>query len=138
MYGANTIAEMGEMSLTGVTSETAGASSFGASVQKFFKVGNDDPGEVTFSGNYDPTDTNGQVALNALSNYNNGLTNLYFYDQYGAGTAGDLYTYWQVESGGGIFITNFNNFTLPLNNIGTVSFTGKVSGGYMEWVDTNA
>ena len=138
MYGANTVAEMGEMSLTGVTSETAGASSFGAAAQTKFKVGTDDPGQVTFSGNYDPTDTNGQVALNALSSVNYGLTNLYFYDQYGAGAAGDLYSYWQVEAGGAIFLTQFNNFTLPNNGIGTVSFTGDVSGGFMERVNTNA
>lgn len=134
MYGANTVAGIGEFTITGVTSDTAESSAFGDTVKTFLKVGIDDPGEITFTGQYDPTDTNGQVALNALAGINIGMTNLYFYDQYGAGATGSSYTFWRVSTGGSILLTQFENVTLPLNGIGTCSFRAKVSGAVMERV----
>lgn len=134
MYGANTIAGIGEFTLSGYRAEFAEDSDFEDTVKKFVRVGADDPGEISFSGNYDPDDTNGQVAINAIKATTIGMTNLYFYDQYGAGAGGDTYSFWRVASGGEILLQEFNAVRMAKNGIGTVTFSGKVSGAGMERV----
>lgn len=133
MYGANTVANIGDFSLSGLTPDLLESTSFGDTVKTWERAGIDDAGEISFSGNYDPSDTNGQVALNALSTVTTGLTNLYFYDQYGAGD-GSTYSFWRVGSGGNIKLTKFNAVTMSKNALGTISFSGKVSGAAMERV----
>jgi hypothetical protein len=135
MYGANTIANIGEFSLSGFVPDLLESTSFGDTVKTYVRAGIDDAGEISFSGNYDPDDDNGQVALNALKTVTTGLTNLYFYDQYGAGAAGTTYSFWRVSSGGSIFLTKFNAVTMAKNSLGTVTFTGKVSGAALERVE---
>jgi len=134
MYGANTVANIGTITASGYTAGLLEDTSFGDTVKTWTRAGIDDAGEITFSGNYDPDDTNGQAALNALKTTTSGLTNLYFYDQYGAGAAGTTYSFWRVASGGDIKLSNFNAFTLEKNSLGTVSFNGKVSGAALERV----
>ncbi len=134
MYGVNTIANIGEFSLSGLAADLLETTSFGDTVKTWERAGIDDAGEISFSGNYDPADTNGQVALNALKAVNTGLTNLYFYDQYGAGAAGTTYSFWRVGSGGDIKFVKFNAISMTKNGLGTISFSGKVSGAAMERV----
>jgi len=134
MYGANTIANIGTFTLSGFTCELLETTSFSDTVKTYIRAGIDDAGDISFSGNYDPGDTNGQAAINAVKTTDIGFTNLYFYDQYGAGAAGTTYSFWRVASGGAIFITKFNNVTLSKNAVGTVDFTGKVSGAALERV----
>ncbi len=134
MYGSNTIANIGEFNLSGFTPDLLESTSFGDTVKTYVRAGIDDAGEISFSGNYDPADTNGQVALNALKTVTTGLTNLYFYDIYAGGSAGTTYSFWRVASGGTILLNKFNAVTMSKNSLGTVSFSGKVSGAALERV----
>jgi len=134
MYGVNTIAGIGEFSMSGYVPDLLESTSFGDDVKAWVRAGIDDAGEISFSGNHDPDDVNGQSALNALKAVTSGLTNLYFYDQYGAGVNGITYTFWRVGSGGDIKLMKFNAITMTKNALGAVSFSGKVSGAAMERV----
>ena len=134
MYVGYTIANLEEFSLGGVEVDLQETTSFGDTVKTYIRAGIDGAGTVSFRGNYDPDDTNGQVAINALQAVASGFTNLYFYDQYGAGAAGTTYSFWRVGSGGEIFITKFNAVTMSKNGIGKCEFTGQVSGAFMERV----
>ena len=88
MYGTYTIANIGEFTLSGFIPDLLESTSSGDTVKTYVRAGIDDAGEISFSGNYDPDDDNGQVALNALKTVTTGLTNLYFYDPDGAGKSG--------------------------------------------------
>lgn len=126
MYGSTVIAGMGEWSLSGFVPDLKESTSFGDTVKKYKRAGIDDAGEVNFSGLYDPDDTNGQVALNALATNTNGLTNLYFYES--------TSVFWRVGSGGEILLSIFRNPSFSKNDLATVRFNGKISGAAMERV----
>lgn len=126
MYGSTVIAGMGTWSMSGFVPEVAEDTAFGDTVKKWKQAGIGDAGEVSFSGNYDPADTNGQVALNALANTDSELTNLYFYES--------TSVFWRIAAGGAIVITKFNAITMAKNALGTIDFTGKVSAKVMERV----
>ena len=129
MYGAYKIAGIGEWSLSGVVPDILEDTAFGDTMKKWKRAGIDDAGEVSFSGNYDPDDTNGQVAINALSLVDDGLTNLYFYEMYGTTNI-----FWRVQAGGEIILQNFNAIKMAKNALGTINFTGKISAKPMERV----
>lgn len=126
MYGSTVIAGLGNWSMTGFVPDVQDDTAFGDTVMKWKQAGIGDAGEVSFSGNYDPDDTNGQVALNALANTDSELTNLYFYES--------TSVFWRVSSGGGIVLTKFNAITMDKNALGKIEFSGKVSGNVMERV----
>lgn len=134
MYGANTIAGLGNWSMTGATPELLESTSFGDTVKTYERAGIDDAGEISFDGNYDPDDTNGQVALNALKSVSSGLTNLYFYELYDV--TNSEFAFWRVGSGGDIKLTKFNAISMAKNGLGTISFSGKVSGAFLERVSS--
>jgi len=124
VYNGNTIAGLGTWSLSGFVPDIQEATAFGDTVKKWVRAGIDDAGEVTFSGNYDPDDTAGQVAINALSTVSTGITLLYFYE--------NTTKFWRVAAGGEILLTKFNAITMSKNALGTIEFTGKISGKAME------
>lgn len=126
MYGSVVVAGMGNWSMTGFTPEVQEDTAFGDTVKKWAYAGIGDAGTISFSGNYDPADTNGQVALNALANADAGLTNLYFYES--------TSVFWRVATGGTIILEKFNNITMAKNALGTISFSGKISAKNMERV----
>lgn len=126
MYGSVLVAGMGEWSLSGFTPDVAEDTAFGDTVKKYKEAGIGDAGTVTFSGNYDPADTNGQVALNALQNQGAELTNLYFYES--------TSVFWRVGAGGSIIITKYPAPKFTKNGLATCSFEGKVSAKVMERV----
>lgn len=126
MYGSAVIAGMGEWSMSGFVPDLAEDTAFGDDVKKWKEAGIGDAGTVSFSGNYDPDDTNGQTALNALANTGAELTNLYFYTK--------TNQFWRVGSGGCIILDKFNALKMQKNGLGTVEFSGKVSGKKMERV----
>lgn len=130
MYGAVVVANIKEWSISGFAQAVAEVSAFNDSVKTYLAVESGDPGTITFSGNYDPADSTGQIALAALVSGGVGLTNLYLY----ANTA----TFWRVGSGGTIIPTKANAITLARNGIGTIHFEGKVSGAAMEQVGTGS
>lgn len=126
MYGSVVIAGMGEWSLSGFTPDIQEDTAFGDTVKKWKQAGIGDGGTFSFSGNYDPADTNGQVALNALANTDAELTNLYFYES--------TSVFWRVASGGALIISKFGAPKFTKNGLATVSFEGKVSAKVMERV----
>jgi len=126
MYGSVVIAGLGEWSMSGFVPDLAEDTAFGDTVKKWKEAGIGDAGTVSFSGSYDPDDTNGQVALNALANTGAELTNLYFYTK--------TNQFWRVGAGGAIILDKFNEVKMQKNGLGTVSFSGKVSGKLMERV----
>jgi hypothetical protein len=126
MYGSVVVAGIGEWSMSGFVPGVVDDTAFGDTVQKWVNAGIADAGEVSFSGNYDPADTNGQVALNALATADVGLTNLYFYESTSA--------FWRVASGGTIVLTEVGNPKFIKNGLATISFKGKISAKAMERV----
>ena len=126
MYDSNVIAGLGTWELTGFTADLQEATAFGDTVKTYIRAGIDDPGGFRFAGNYDPDDTNGQVAINNLKTVTTGLTNLYFYES--------TSVFWRVASGGSLLLSRFNAITMSKNALGTINFEGSVSGAAMERV----
>lgn len=134
LYGSNVIAGIGDFKLSGFKATLLDDTEFGDTIATYKRAGIDNAGTISFSGNYDPDDTNGQDAISALKTVTSGLTNLYFYDQYGAGAAGTTYSFWRVASGGEIFLTDFDAIAMQKNGLGTISLAGQVSGAVMEHI----
>lgn len=126
MYGSVVVAGIGEWSMSGFVPDVVEDTAFGDTVKKYVNAGIADAGEVSFSGNYDPADTNGQVALNALATSDVGLTNLYFYES--------ASVFWRVASGGTIVLTEVQPIKFIKNGLATISFKGKISAKAMERV----
>jgi hypothetical protein len=126
MYGSVVIAGMGQWSMSGFIPNVLEDTSFGDTVKSWNEAGIGDAGTLTFSGNYDPADTNGQVALNALQNTGASLTNLYFYES--------TSVFWRVKAGGSIIISKYGAPTMSKNALATVSFEAKISKMPMERV----
>lgn len=125
-YGADLVAGMGTWEMTGFIPEIQEDTAFGDTVKKWKQAGIGDAGEITFAGQYDPDDTNGQVALRALQNTDSELTNLYFYES--------TSVFWRVGSGGALIMSKFDGPKFGKNMLATISFTCKVSGEVMERV----
>lgn len=121
MYGSVTVANMVSWSMSGFSLPvTAAPTAFGDSGTKVYEVAElGEAGTIEFNGNYDPTDTAGQLALSACSQVGAKLTNLYLYV--------DNNTYWTVGAGGYFIVTKADNVSLPRNNFGTISFSAQVS-----------
>ena len=126
MYGSVVIAGMGTWSMSGFVPDVLEDTAFGDTVKKWKNAGIGDAGTVSFSGNYDPDDIEGQVALNALQYADEGLTNLYFYET--------PTRFWRVAPGGSIVLDKMNAITMEKNSLGKIEFTGRVSGKPMERV----
>jgi hypothetical protein len=126
MYGSVVVAGIGEWSMSGFVPGVVDDTAFGDTVQKWTNAGIADAGEVSFSGNHDPADTNGQVALNALATADVGLTNLYFYES--------TSVFWRVAAGGTIVLTEVAPIKFIKNGLATTAFKGKISAKAMERV----
>lgn len=126
MYGSVVVAGIGEWSMSGFVPDVVESTAFGDTVKTWVNAGIGDAGEVSFSGNYDPADTNGQVALNALTATDVGLTNLYFYES--------TSVFWRVAAGGTIVLTELQQKKFIKNGLATCSFKGKISAKAMERV----
>jgi hypothetical protein len=128
MYGSVVVAEMVSWSMSGFSMPvTSAPTAFGDTGTKVYAVAElGEAGTIEFNGNYDPTNTAGQLALSAVCQAGTHITNLYLY----ANTS----TFWRVGAGGTILITKADAVTLPRNNFGTISFSGQVSAKAMEQV----
>jgi len=126
MYGSVLVAGMGTWSMSGFIPDILEDTAFNDTVKKYLNAGIADAGTVSFSGNYDPDDTNGQRLLDSLSTTTAGLTNLYFYET--------TNRFWRVAAGGTIIMTKFNSITMAKNALGTISFEGRISAQAMERV----
>lgn len=122
--GASTVAEVGQYSLSGFSRDALDSTAFGDDIKEFtFGVG--DAGEISFSGNYDPTDTNGQLIVDSACINGSVFTggDLKFYI--------DSTSYLTVDTGGNILITKCRAIGMDKSGLGTISFTGKCSGKKM-------
>lgn len=123
VYGNVKIAGLSTWSLSGYVPQTLEDTEFGDTIQSFVFGGAGDPGTVTFSGNYDPADTTGQVLFAAACKAELPLTNLYFYE---TATA-----YWWAGTGGQILPTKCDALVMERNALGKVDFAGRISGAVM-------
>ena len=124
---SSTIAGMATWTMSGLSRETIEDTAFGDTVKKYV-FGFMDGGELSFDGNYDPTDSTGQAILNSACENASALgpdsIKLYI----------DNTSYWTVASGGELLVTKASNVTMDKNGLGKVSFTAKVSGAAMELI----
>lgn len=131
MYGSTVVANITEWSISGVAISTIKKEpAFGDTVAEYCVDGINDPGTISFSGNYDPNDSAGQRALSTAAKAATALTNLYLYS--------NTSTFWRVGAGGKIYITKCDAISLPRSGIGTISFEGQVTGAAMEQVGTGS
>lgn len=130
MLGSVVVANIKEWSISGFTMGTLETTAFGSTIKTFVPDKTGDPGTISFSGNYDPADSTGQAALDALCVAGTTSTDLYLY----ANTS----TFWRVGASGNIITTKGKAIALPRAGLGTVSFEGKVSGDDMEQVGTGS
>jgi len=126
MLGSVVVAEITEWSISGFEMGTLETTAFGDTVRKYMPDNTGEPGTISFSGNYDPTDTDGQEAIATLCKNGTTTTDLYLYP--------NADNFWRVGSGGEIIVTKAHAITLPRNGLGSISFEGKVSGAWMELV----
>lgn len=118
MYGSVVIAGLSSWSVSGYEPQILEDTEFGDTVQSFVFGGAGNPGTVTFSGNYDSTDT-GQSTFATACKAEIALSNLYFYE-----TASK---YWAVGAGGLILPTKCDAITMERNSLGKIDFSGKIS-----------
>jgi len=128
MYGSVTIAEQVSWSMSGYSQPvTSAPTAFGDTGTKVYEIAElGEAGTIDFNGNYDPSDTAGQIAISTVCKAGTHIDNLYLY--------ANVSTFWRVASGGYIIVTKANAVTLPRNNFGTISFSGQVSSQAMEQV----
>ncbi len=122
--GASTVAEQGQYSLSGFSRDALDSTAFGDDVKEYtFGVG--DAGEISFSGNYDPTDTNGQLIVDSACLNASVFTggDLKFYV--------DSTSYLTVGTGGNILITKCKAISRDKAGLGTISSTANISGKQM-------
>ncbi len=133
--GANTVVGMGTWAIDGVTVEEFDSSAFG-DTWKSFQYGMKDGGTVSFNGHYTPTDVTGQQMLMLANLYNSALTDLRLYidntsyfvpSQSTSYFAPGAYSTGMPGRVSSVTITTFN-IGLDKSGLGTISFTGKVSG----------
>jgi len=126
----NCVLEIGSYSYTGMTVDTIDVTAFCDSAKDFIP-GMIDPGEITITGNYDPDDTTGQVALEAAveagTEYGPGDVKLYL-----DGNCTNFGTYLTPQSGATLIWTKSKAIGMTASGVGTVEFTAKLSGGVLE------
>ena len=130
MYGSVVLAGQVEWSISGYSQSTAETTAFGDSIKTFEVADAGDPGTISWNGNYDPTDSTGQLALATVSKAGTEITNLYLYC--------NTSTMWRVSSGGVIIVTKCDAVTMPRNGVGKITFEGQVSAAAMEQVGTGS
>ena len=129
MYGSVVVAEQVSWSMSGISMPTTKApTAFSDTVAVKEAADAADPGTLEFNGNYDPSDTNGQIALATVCKEGTHLTDLYLYP--------NTSTFWRVGTNGYIIVTKADAITMPRNGFGSVSFSGDVSSAFMEQVGT--
>ena len=120
-YLGDKVAGMGTWNMSGLTREVLEDTEFGDNV-KTFVFGLADGGTIDFNGYYDPTDTTGQLTLEAavLAGTVLATSMLQFFI--------DSTSYWSVSSGGSYLVTKAQAVSMDKSGLGQISFSVKVSG----------
>ncbi len=128
-YGTTKILGSGKFALSGLSRKTLDASEFGDDID-VFEFGTADGGTISITDAlYDPTDSTGQVMLDALiagelkSLGNNLTSGLRFYI--------NSTSYRQVGTSGHILVTSGYKLDVERNGLAKCGWEGKVSGAPM-------
>ena len=122
VLGTYKVSEMGAWTLDGITNDMIEHQQFG-DLFKSYEFGLGDGGTLTFSGNFDMTDTNGQVALDNACKNKTLITNLKLYID-----ANSFYTPDQTLVSSSILMQKVGAVAFATAGVGTISFSAKVSG----------
>ena len=133
--GTSTIVAMGTWSLSGITADQMESSSFGDN-WKTYEFGMKDGGTISFDGFLDPADTTGQQALMKANLDNTDLTSLRLYvdntSYYEPCQTTSYFAPGSLSTGQDTVYSyvNITSYDIGMDKagLGTVSFTGKVSG----------
>jgi hypothetical protein len=121
--GSNTVAALGNWSIEGIAVDQIETSAFG-SVWKTFEAGMLDGGTLSFSGNFDPDDTSGQLLLQEANLNATHLTSMRFYVDSTSYFEADQTS---VSPKSYVVITSWNVST-DKSGVAQTTFSGKVSG----------
>lgn len=125
--GVTTVAEISSYTLSGFTVDAIDVTAFGDEAKKAVP-GMGDGGDISIKGNYDLSDHTGQLALDAAcdagTEYGPGEIRFYV----------DADHYLTPATGGMIIITKCRAIGMEKSGVGTVEFTGKVSGAHLEYI----
>jgi hypothetical protein len=117
----NTVAEMGQYTLSGFNRDVLEHTAFGTTVKQFVS-GHVDGGEIALSGFYDVTDADGQRVLESACRlgriFSPGDIKIYINDSY----------YFTVGTGGTMFVTKAGGVTMDKYGMAQTDFTIKVCG----------
>lgn len=117
----NLVAEMGQYSMSGFNRDTLEHTSFGDNVKRFI-AGHVDGGEITLSGYFDVTDTNGQRVLE------DACENGTIFQPGGIKVFISETEYFTAGVGGTMFVTKAKGVTMEKYGIASTQFTIKVCG----------
>lgn len=117
-----TVADMATWSISGMENEMLESTVLTDTV-KSYVPGRLDGGTATITGQYDPTDTNGQVALMANFTGKTAVTTPKLW--YGE----DALEYFE-KSGGDVYVESITDFGVDQSGLGTIGFVLRISGGY--------
>jgi hypothetical protein len=124
--GASSLLGIGDWNMEGVSIDQIDTTSFG-STWKTFEAGMSDGGQITFSGYFDPTDTEGQVTLRTANENGTQMpcgstSGIRFYY-----SAGSYFTPCTSNPVSYILVTNYS-IKAEKSDVCRISFTTKVSG----------
>lgn len=133
--GTSTIVAMGTWTISGITADQMESSAFGDN-WKTYEFGMKDGGQISFNGFLDPADTTGQQALQKANLDNTDLTSLRLYvdntSYYEPCQSTGYFAPGSLSTGQDTVLSNVNitsyDISMDKAGLGTISFTGKVSG----------
>lgn len=132
--GSDTIIGIGDWSIDGMTRQEFDASQFGDE-DVSYEYGMREGGSISFSGNHDPTDTTGQVAIEEAHDANTDLTNLRCYidnTSYYEPCQTTGYLSPNKTTGANTVLSHVNITSQSINydkgSLGRTSFNARVSG----------
>jgi hypothetical protein len=117
----NLVAEMGQYTLSGFNRDVLEHTSFGSHTKTFI-AGHVDGGEITLSGYFDPTDTNGQRVLE------DACENGTIFQPHQIKVFISETEYFSAGVGGTMFVTKAKGVTMEKYGIASTQFTIKVCG----------
>lgn len=121
--GDSTISLLGTWSLSGMSQDQLEDTAFGQTY-KTYKMGLLDGGTISFSGLYDPADTNGQDILRTANENGTLLTSIKFWIN-----SASYYTpAYTAITGSGVYVTSWE-IGADRSALMTASFSCKVTGG---------
>jgi len=127
MLGTSIVVGMGNWTMDGYNVDLIDVTAFG-DTDKVFDLGFGDAGTLTFNGNFDPDDAEGQMLLESYGRNKDQITDLYLHIDSASFYMADITS---DVSNAYALITKSRSVVMDATNVGKVSFTAKLSG---RWV----